>query len=57
MDGPWQMGHKTAWEYGRVANEAGKMMKLIDPSIELVACGSASSDMPTFGDSGTAGVG
>lgn len=50
MDGPWQMGHKTAWEYGRVANEAGKMMKLIDPSIELVACGSASSDMPTFGD-------
>lgn len=33
-----------------VSPEAGKMMKLIDPSIELVACGSASSDMPTFGD-------
>ena len=50
MDGPWQMGHKTAYEYGRAANEAGKMMKWVDPSIELVACGSSSSQMPTFGD-------
>ncbi|HSK68616.1 MAG TPA: alpha-L-arabinofuranosidase, partial [Candidatus Limnocylindria bacterium] len=37
MDGPWQMGQKTAYEYGRVANEAAKMMKWVDPSIELVA--------------------
>ena len=50
MDGPWQMGRKTAYEYGRVANEAAKMMKWVDPSIELVACGSSSSLMPTFGD-------
>ena len=50
MDGPWQMGHKTAYEYGRVANEAAKMMKWVDPSIELVACGSSSTQMPTFGD-------
>ncbi|MBQ4085697.1 MAG: alpha-N-arabinofuranosidase [Clostridia bacterium] len=50
MDGPWQMGHKTATEYGRIANEAGKIMKWVDPSIELVACGSSSSTMPTFGD-------
>lgn len=50
MDGPWQMGHKTATEYGRIANEAGKVMKWVDPSIELVACGSSSSQMPTFGD-------
>ena len=49
MDGPWQMGHKTAAEYGRAACEAGKMMKWVDPSIELVACGSSSSEMPTFG--------
>lgn len=49
MDGPWQMGHKTAAEYGRVANEAAKMMKWVDPSIELVACGSSSYQMPTFG--------
>lgn len=50
MDGPWQMCHKTATEYGRVANEAAKMMKWTDDSIELVACGSSSSEMPTFGD-------
>ena len=50
MDGPWQMGHKTAYEYGRLANETGKMMKMLDPSIELVACGSSNSDMPTFGE-------
>lgn len=49
MDGPWQMCHKTATEYGRTACEAGKMMKWVDPSIELVACGSSSSEMPTFG--------
>ncbi len=50
MDGPWQMGQKTAFEYGRVANEAAKMMKWVDPAIELVASGSSSSQMPTFGD-------
>ena len=49
MDGPWQMGAKTAYEYGRIANESAKMMKWVDPSIELVACGSSSSEMPTFG--------
>ena len=49
MDGPWQMGQKTAVEYGRTANEAAKMMKWVDPSIEVVACGSSSSEMPTFG--------
>ena len=49
MDGPWQMCQKTAYEYGRVAREAGKMMKWVDSSIELVACGSSSHNMPTFG--------
>lgn len=49
MDGPWQMGHKTAYEYGRTANEAAKLMKWVDPSIECVACGSSHSEMPTFG--------
>ena len=50
MDGPWQICRKTAKEYGRIANETGKLMKWIDPSIELVACGSSSSEMPTFVD-------
>ncbi len=49
MDGPWQIGHKTAEEYGRLAEETAKAMKLVDPSIELVLCGSSSSKMPTFG--------
>lgn len=48
MDGPWQIGHKTMDEYGRVAEETAKAMKLIDPSIELVACGSSFLEMPTF---------
>jgi len=49
MDGPWQTGQKTAYEYGRSANEAAKVMKWVDPSIELVACGSSYYEMPTFG--------
>lgn len=48
MDGPWQIGHKTMDEYGRVAEETAKAMKLIDPAIELVACGSSFLEMPTF---------
>ncbi len=49
MDGPWQTGHKTATEYGRLALETAKAMRQVDPSIELVACGSSNSHMPTFG--------
>ncbi|MDR2999591.1 MAG: alpha-N-arabinofuranosidase [Microbacterium sp.] len=49
LDGPWQIGHKTAHEYGRLAQETAKAMKLVDPSIELVAVGSSNRDMPTFG--------
>ncbi|MBS5520696.1 MAG: alpha-N-arabinofuranosidase [Clostridiales bacterium] len=48
MDGPWQIGHKTMDEYGRLASETAKAMKIIDPSIELVACGSSNLHMPTF---------
>ena len=50
MDGPWQIGHKTADEYGRIAQEAAKVMKWVDPSIELVACGSSHRNMPTFAE-------
>ncbi|MDZ5783090.1 arabinosylfuranosidase ArfA [Marinococcus luteus] len=48
MDGPWQIGGKTADEYGRLAYETAKAMKTVDPSIELVSCGSSNSEMPTF---------
>ncbi|TLS49621.1 alpha-N-arabinofuranosidase [Paenibacillus antri] len=50
MDGPWQIGHKTAHEYGRLAQEAAKVMKWTDPTIELVACGSSALGMKTFAD-------
>ena len=49
MDGPWQMGHKTAAEYGRVAAETARLMKFMDPEVETVACGSSNLEMPTFG--------
>jgi alpha-L-arabinofuranosidase len=49
MDGPWQLGAKTADEYGRLATETAKVMRLVDPTIELVACGSSMRSMTTFG--------
>ena len=48
MDGPWQIGHRTADEYAKVAIEAAKVMKWTDPSIEVVACGSSNTKVPTF---------
>ncbi|HIT90031.1 MAG TPA: alpha-N-arabinofuranosidase [Candidatus Merdenecus merdavium] len=48
MDGPWQIGHKTAVEYGRLAAETAKAMKQMDDSLEFVVCGSSYVDMPTF---------
>lgn len=41
MDGPWQLGHLPAEQYALLASQTAKMMKDIDPSIELVACGSS----------------
>ncbi|WP_129839851.1 alpha-N-arabinofuranosidase [Streptomyces sp. RFCAC02] len=48
MDGPWQTGHKTADEYGRIAAETARAMRQIDPGVELVVCGSSSQAMETF---------
>jgi alpha-L-arabinofuranosidase len=49
MDGPWQIGHKTADEYGRLVQETAKAMRYVDADLELVACGSSNAGMPTFG--------
>jgi alpha-N-arabinofuranosidase len=49
MDGPWQTGHMDAGSYGQLAANAARAMKLVDPSIEVVACGSSNHQMPTFG--------
>jgi alpha-N-arabinofuranosidase len=48
MDGPWQVGHKTAHEYGRLAYETAKTLRAFDKSLQLVVCGSSHSDMPTY---------
>ena len=49
LDGPWQVGHKTAREYGRLAAETARAMRMVDANVELVAVGSSNSSMPTFG--------
>lgn len=49
MDGPWQLGHKSAEDYGKLTAETARGMRRIDPDLELVACGSASHVMETFG--------
>ncbi len=49
MDGPWQIGAKTAHEYGRTALETAKVMRWIDPTLVLSACGSSHRQMPTYG--------
>jgi alpha-L-arabinofuranosidase len=50
MDGPWQLGHRSAEDYGKLAAITARAMRQLDPSIELVACGSSSAHMPTFGE-------
>jgi len=50
MDGPWQIGHKTPEEYARLAVETAKALKMVDDTIELVACGSSNPLMPTFAE-------
>ncbi|MBR1536954.1 MAG: alpha-N-arabinofuranosidase [Treponema sp.] len=48
MDGPWQICHLDAVDYGKKAREAIKLMKWTDENIQTVVCGSASSSMPTY---------
>ncbi|HEV7437535.1 MAG TPA: alpha-N-arabinofuranosidase [Pseudorhizobium sp.] len=48
MDGPWQVGHKSAAEYGHLANETAKALRAFDDKLELVVCGSSHSEMPTY---------
>ncbi len=48
MDGPWQIGHMTATEYGMKAQDAARQMHYVDPSLKLIACGSSHPRMPTY---------
>ena len=48
MDGPWQIGHMSATEYGLKATDAARQMRYVDPSLKLIACGSSGPFMPTY---------
>ncbi len=48
MDGPWQIGHMSAAEYGEKAEDAARQMRMVDPSLQLIACGSSGPGMPTY---------
>ncbi len=48
MDGPWQIGHMTAREYGQKARDAAQQIRVVDPDVKLIACGSSNADMPTY---------
>jgi alpha-N-arabinofuranosidase len=48
MDGPWQIGHMTATEYGLKAQDAARQMRMVDSSLKLIACGSSGPPMPTY---------
>ena len=48
MDGPWQIGHVSAIEYGTKAADAARQMRAVDPSLKLIACGSSGPSMPTY---------
>src|SRR5277367_6392492 len=48
MDGPWQIGHMTATEYGLKAQDAARQMRYVDPTLKLIACGSSGPGMPTY---------
>ncbi|MBZ5649725.1 MAG: alpha-N-arabinofuranosidase [Acidobacteriia bacterium] len=48
MDGPWQIGHMTATEYGLKAQDAARQMRYVDPSLQLIACGSSNPFVPTY---------
>jgi len=48
MDGPWQIGRMEAREYGRKARDAARQMRVVDPSVQLIACGSSGTNMPTY---------
>ncbi|HEY4819109.1 MAG TPA: alpha-N-arabinofuranosidase [Candidatus Acidoferrum sp.] len=48
MDGPWQIGHMSATEYGIKAQDTARQMRYVDPSLRLIACGSSGPFMPTY---------
>jgi len=48
MDGPWQMGHMPAREYGRKARDTARQIRVVDRDTRLIACGSSNTILPTY---------
>jgi alpha-L-arabinofuranosidase len=48
LDGPWEIGHMSANQYGWKAADAARRMRAVDPSVFLTACGSSSTELPTY---------
>ncbi len=48
MDGTWQIGHMPAREYGLRARDCANQMRMVDRSLQLIACGSSSPGMSTY---------
>jgi alpha-N-arabinofuranosidase len=48
MDGPWQIGHMPAREYGRKAQDTARQIRRIDPALQLITCGSSNTILPTY---------
>lgn len=50
LDGPWEIGHKRAAEYSRIAIETARKVREVDPGVQLIAGGSSNTELPTYGD-------
>jgi alpha-L-arabinofuranosidase len=48
MDGGWQIGHMPAREYGLKARDTANQMRMVDPSVQLIACGSSGPGMASY---------
>jgi alpha-L-arabinofuranosidase len=48
MDGNWQVGSRSAAEYGSVASQVSRAVKRVDSRAELVVAGSSLRNMTTF---------
>jgi alpha-N-arabinofuranosidase len=49
LDGPWQLGQRSAEDYAELAANAANAMRMFDPTLEIIAVGSSHAEMPTFG--------
>ena len=49
LDGPWQLGARSAENYGDIARSAAAAMRMFDRDLELTVVGSSHAEMATYG--------